>query len=146
MTGTTVERFWAKVKKSDGCWLWTASTQGKYGQFHVAVGESRAHAHRFSWELHFGGIPDGMYVCHKCDTPRCVRPDHLFLGTSADNTIDMCHKERSTRKLNAAKAREILNKYRESPTITQEEVARQYGIDRSTVSLIVHGKLWKHNL
>src|SRR5690348_13985474 len=98
------QRFWAKVNK-DGpppahcpelgpCWLWTASTAGKgYGQFGLGRrGAGIAMAHRFSWELHNGAIPEGLAVLHKCDTPLCVRPDHLRIGTMGDNNRDMYAK------------------------------------------------------
>lgn len=87
------ERFWEKVKKSDGCWEWTASDNGNgYGVF--GVSGRTTYAHRFSFELHHGSIPDGMYVLHKCDNRRCVRPDHLFSGTQRENVHDMIAKGR----------------------------------------------------
>lgn len=91
-------RFWAKVQKSDGCWLWTGSVRRGYGQFGVSATRHTT-AHRFSWELHNGPVPKGegyhgTCVLHHCDTPRCVRPDRLFLGTIADNTHDMIAKGR----------------------------------------------------
>lgn len=89
-----VIRFWEKVRKSDGCWEWTAGRLGgRYGDFMVGVGDHRS-AHRYSWELHFGPIPVGMNVCHHCDNPGCVRPDHLFIGTQKDNLRDMQGKGR----------------------------------------------------
>lgn len=92
----TIERFFKKVKKTDYCWLWTsAKTKGGYGIF-GDYKEKRGHilAHRFSYELHFGKFDRKMFVLHKCDVRNCIRPDHLFLGTSADNTRDAKEKGR----------------------------------------------------
>lgn len=87
-------RFWKYVAKSDGCWLWTASTNHwGYGQL-SCPGRSYLRAHRLSYEMHVGPIPDGLFVCHRCDVPACVRPDHLFLGTPKDNVDDMVAKGR----------------------------------------------------
>jgi hypothetical protein len=86
------ERFWAKVDKTENCWLWTASRQSfGYGTFMLTKGKF-ARAHRFSWELHNGPIPEGLFVLHHCDVPWCVNPDHLYLGTNRDNARD--RKER----------------------------------------------------
>ena len=90
-----VERFWEKVVKTPTCWLWTAAAQGGYGVIGDPHRKGRVlRAHRVSWELHDGPIPSGMDVLHRCDTPACVRPDHLFLGTAADNIADMFAKGR----------------------------------------------------
>jgi hypothetical protein len=88
-------RFWSKVNKTDSCWLWTGSVVSKkrpYGTFYFK--KSRM-ATRISWELHTGTpIPANLYVCHHCDNPRCVRPDHLFLGTQKENIHDSMSKGR----------------------------------------------------
>ena len=92
MTIPAVDRFWSKVEKSDSCWLWTGSTSKKYGQ--ITVDGKRIRAHRFSYTLQRGPIPSGLFVCHTCDVPHCVNPDHLFLGTNRDNLRDMTKKNR----------------------------------------------------
>src|SRR5882672_11149425 len=99
-------RFWRKVNK-DGpvhptlgtqCWLWTASTQnGGYGQIRTPTNDKRKllRANRLSWEIAFGPVPDGLFVLHHCDNPPCVNPDHLWLGTKADNNNDRSRKGRN---------------------------------------------------
>lgn len=90
----------SKVQKCDnGCWIWTASVHrknGGYGQIQLGRrGEGVAKAHRVSYELHCGPIPDELMVLHRCDNRRCVNPEHLFLGTAQDNTDDMIQKKRA---------------------------------------------------
>lgn len=88
--------FWSRVDKSGDCWLWTGARDGKgYGRLGNKV------ASRLSWELSHGPIPRGKLVCHKCDNPPCVRPDHLFLGSPADNFYDMVAKGRGVRPTKA---------------------------------------------
>lgn len=87
------ERFWAHVAQSEGCWEWQASVfRTGYGQFRDGGRSMRAH--RVAWELVNGPIPEGLHVCHRCDNRKCVRPDHLFLGTRSDNMQDMSAKGR----------------------------------------------------
>ena len=88
-------RHFDKLGPND-CWLWQSTTNANgYGLIAVGrKGEGQLLAHRVAWELTYGNIPEGMLVCHHCDNPRCVRPEHLFLGTHADNTHDMMLKGR----------------------------------------------------
>lgn len=101
--GPLAERFWAKVRKADGddaCWTWAGASRGPgYGVLQTGSRmdgtRGMALAHRVSWELHYGPIPEGLWVLHQCDRPSCVRPEHLFLGTPQDNTDDMWRKGRA---------------------------------------------------
>jgi hypothetical protein len=90
---TMKEQFWANVDRTGNCWLWTAC-RDRYGYGRLSAEGRRYKAHRASWELHFGPIPEGKGVLHSCDNPPCVRPDHLFLGTQVDNIRDMIAKGR----------------------------------------------------
>lgn len=106
-TATTEDRFWAKVKKAPGdlCWEWQGHRRhAGHGQF-ALPGVVRLDAHRYAWELVHGPIPAGMFICHKCDNPPCVRVDHLYLGVSRDNMHDMIRKGR---KANATKPALVL--------------------------------------
>lgn len=147
LTLTLEQRFWAKVQKRDQCWLWTgaASRQG-YGQ--LLFKRKNEKAHRLSWQLHNGAIPEGVWVLHKCDVKKCVRPDHLFLGTRLDNVRDMIAKGRDARgersataKLTEGKVREIISI---GSSLSRAEIGRRFGVHSTTVSWILRGHGWKH--
>jgi hypothetical protein len=143
------DRFWSLVQKGSDCWEW----QGRrfddgYGSFY-----GRAHilrAHRLSYELTYGPIPEGMWVLHRCDNPLCVRPSHLFLGTNHDNVRDRIAKGRGVKgerspnaKLNAAKVKEIRRLFAKGGW-TYTSLGRKYSVTRATIRFIVLRKAWKH--
>ncbi len=146
LTDSDIERFWAKVDKSGDCWEWTGGRQGKgYGSFWLK--NSMRPAHRISWELHNGSIPDGLYVLHKCDNRICINPKHLFLGTNQENMTDRNLKGRQARgekigiaKLTWESVEEIRNLH--SDGISQYELAERFGVDTSRICRIIHNKIW----
>ena len=146
------DRFWEKVKKTDGCWIWTAARHWfGYGKFFIKKGQPLQLAHRISYRLAFGEIPDGLQVLHHCDVPECVRPEHLFLGTQRDNMRDCRAKGRWKYKprdqsgeqnpssvISDARARLMLAEIDSGgrPVAT----ARKYGISYKTLWAIRHRK------
>lgn len=152
MNQQDIDRFWSKVDKSGECWLWVgklhrANAWG-YGRIHMA-GKSYK-VHRLSYLLAHGDLPEDKCVCHTCDNPRCVRPDHLFLGTHADNVRDRNHKGRqvvgegiTTSHLTADQVRYIREAYASGCKL-QIELARELRVDRRTIGRIVHRQLWQH--
>lgn len=137
-----IDRFLAKVApQPSGCWIWTAAKSPKgYGVFSKEGDPSRAEAaHRASFKMFYGPIPEGMLVCHTCDTPSCVHPRHLFLGTPADNTADMVKKWRTKSKLTPEKVIAIRNDPEPS-----RAVARKYGLTKGSVLNIRNRKTFAH--
>lgn len=151
---TVQERFWARVFRGElnMCWLWAGAKRGSgYGNFRLGRKISEA-AHRVSWVIHFGHIPEGLCVLHRCDVRLCVNPAHLFLGTRQDNTNDMHQKGRGycgshsgvhngNAKLTEQQVREIREK-RASGIETRFLVA-EYGMARTTIQQIVSKRIWK---
>ena len=131
---------------NSGCWLWEGRTGHGYGRLKYAG--HQISAHRLSWILHRGEIPQGMWVLHKCDTPLCVSPDHLFLGTHLDNVRDRERKGRGhlrpgeahpEAKLTEEDVRAIRSDAR-----SQMAIARDYGISDSQVANIQLRRAWRH--
>lgn len=157
VTGGPEASFWAKVNKTETCWLWTAGHFGNsgYGSFSVRTpqGTKSTRAHRYSYEMAHGPIPEGMHVLHRCDTPLCVRPDHLFLGTPLENTRDKVAKGRMRRgdfkgeanghaKLTESDVRLI--RTRAAAGESQSALAREFRVTPQSVCDIVKLRRWKH--
>lgn len=147
-------RFWSKVDRNGPipmhkpqlgqCWVWKASKQRHgYGQIGRCNGTGKyIISSRASWILHIGSIPDGLWVCHHCDNPSCVRPDHLFLGTVLDNARDRASKGRSgivLRKLDSSTVLKI-----KSSSGTHESIALEFGVPRRQVSKILNGEIYRN--
>lgn len=150
-----MERFWSKVEKTDTCWLWKASTRAGYGSF--KLNGKVIFAHRFSYELANNGIDKDLMVCHKCDNPLCVNPDHLFLGTNSDNMKD-CYSKGRMKLLNGIKFKKgdrpdnrvlsdlsvkeikklIINK--KELKLTLQKIADIFNINVSTIKDIASGR------
>lgn len=149
-TAADEERFWAKVQKQpdDGCWLWKACVDSSgYGQI-LWLGKRR-NAHRIAWQLVHGPIATGTHVLHRCDTPACVRPSHLFLGTNEQNIADRTRKGRSHRpagannpnaKITPEAAQQILARRQQGESIAS--LAEAFGVNVWTIGQITRGLHW----
>lgn len=153
--GSLEERFWAKVDcdEPDKCWLWNGNTQRSgYGRIQSGgKGTKTLLAHRYSYELHNRPIPDGLIVLHSCDTPGCVNPAHLRLGTYQENMDDMWAKGRARpggatgednprSKLTEAQVRYI----KAHPERRHTAIAKEFGLSPNTIRGVRIGRTWNH--
>lgn len=133
------------LDSKSGCWLWTgATTKRGYG---VLKNQQRQRmAHRIAYELFRGPLPTGLDVCHKCDTPSCVNPNHLFLGTRKDNMQDAVAKDRVRRGEGvpgAVLCEEAIRRIRKL-RLPQQAIADLYGVSQTNISHIQLRKTWRH--
>lgn len=155
-----MDRFWADVQKGEGCWEWQGTRNGAgYGLFWALGRQWRAH--RVSWELGNGPIPDGINVCHRCDHPPCVRPDHLFLGNQQANiqdavakgrkktgtdhwwsSVDQSGRKNRRAKLAEADVLEIRRRYLGGES--KHSIAQDFSIHPNHVNRLVSGARWGH--
>lgn len=146
------EEFWSKVLKDEnGCWEWLGYIN-PYGYGIAGFRTKLWPAHRLAWFFTYGDIPTGLKICHKCDNRKCVRIDHLWLGTQADNVADMIAKNRKRSlpgeqnpkaKLTEKDVLQIRVLGQEKG-IHPEVIAKQFGVTRTAISYILQGKSWKH--
>jgi hypothetical protein len=145
------KQFWDRIRKTETCWVWIGGCHSNgYGS--TIFRKKQMHAHRLSWEINCGPIPDGMMVCHRCDNPPCVRPDHLFLGDAGDNSRDRTSKGRQyirrgedvpSAKLVGAQIKEIRLQFA-TGAFSQQALADAFGVSRRNIRLIVRQETWKH--
>ena len=149
-TSTIEDRFWAfvNVQSPDECWEWGGGRLvAGYGHFWAL--QKTHKAHRFSYALAHGPIPEGMFVCHACDNPACVNPAHLWLGTHQDNMDDRTakHRHRSgdTHPRSKLTADDVENIRANRMNLTGQEMAALYGVANTTISAVLNRQNWKES-
>ena len=137
-------RFLNKLEKSDGCWIWKGS-KDKRGYGVISINSKTVKVPRLSWSIYNGKIPTGKIICHKCDNPPCVNPEHLFLGTWSDNMQDMKKKKRNLagekHKMAKLTAKQVY-RIKDDCESTTNNLAKKYGVHPSTIQRILNGKRW----
>lgn len=131
----------------DGCWYWTGSVRNGYGTILIPDKKVPVSTHRLSYQFHKGPIPDGLFVCHRCDNPLCINPDHLFLGTAADNNQDRTRKGRGrapkgpSHRNSKFTESDIINI--RSSSLMPSQIAKKYSVAHATIANIVRRKSYK---
>ncbi len=149
------ERFHSSyvVDLETGCWLWQGSPRGSNGYGRISVGGKLVPAHRYSWSLHNGPFDQSLMVCHKCDVPLCVNPDHLFLGTATDNMRDCKRKGRTgggaktpARGHNNGNSRLLPHEVKQIKALDlpQRRIAKMFGVSQALISKIKRNEMWRH--
>lgn len=150
---TPAQLFWAKVNRTEGCWIWTGSIKPRNGYGNVMIQGENHNAHRWAYAEAKGPIPKGMEVMHTCDVPACVNPDHMKLGTHIENMLDCKAKGRTTMgernkrgKLTEAQARAVLAEYKivNGRQSNAKELAARYGVNAGAITGITSGRTWAH--
>jgi hypothetical protein len=156
-TASIEERFWSRVDvlSIEECWDFKGAPADGYGR--IGFNGKDYYAHRLIWEMTYGPIPDGLFVCHRCDNPPCVNPSHLFLGTDEENKRDMIRKGRHFHGERASECQKgernpsailiegnvylIRQKY-SSGVYTYEQLGKEYGVTKGAIYRIIKGKTW----
>lgn len=136
------------IQASSGCWLWTGTVSKATGYGQIGYEGKMLLAHRASYMAYRGDIPEGIFVCHKCDVRNCVRPDHLFLGTRQDNTDDMMRKRRNRPMPGEKNANALISESQAIEILGSNEsytvLAAKYGIKKASIYNIKAGHRWQH--